>query len=175
MTTETPAERRADLADAVTAETKRLMERRTTTLRKRAELAETRVAKLEATLREVLDTFGPMHEVYGGPVSYYDGSADIEVAQYEGWRAVLGTTEQAGTEAAPVVDRRERYAAAIREADGWVLDDGQHMVDAVMAVADGEQAALRAEVEGLDEALRGRLRCPRRTAPASALRWSGGR
>ncbi|WP_193777621.1 hypothetical protein [Streptomyces sp. E5N298] len=49
----------------------------------------TDTAKLAATLREVLDTFGPMHDVYGGPVSYYDGSADITPAQYEGWRAVL--------------------------------------------------------------------------------------
>lgn len=40
-------------------------------------------------------------------------------------------------------EHRARYAAAIREADGWVLDDGQHMLDAVMAVADAEQAELR--------------------------------
>ncbi|MGW1814103.1 hypothetical protein ACWCQM_11155 [Streptomyces sp. NPDC002125] len=58
--------------------------------------AEARADRLAATLREVLDTFGPMHEVYGGPVSYYDGSADIEPEQYEGWRAVLdGTTAPA--------------------------------------------------------------------------------
>jgi hypothetical protein len=42
-------------------------------------------------------------------------------------------------------DRRERYAAAIREAEGWVLDDGQHMLDAVIAIADAEQAELRRE------------------------------
>ncbi|MFG3136072.1 hypothetical protein ACGFZA_07595 [Streptomyces sp. NPDC048211] len=48
-----------------------------------------RAAVLTSTLREVLDTFGPMTEVYGGPVAYYDGSADITPAQYEGWRAVL--------------------------------------------------------------------------------------
>ncbi|UDM00047.1 hypothetical protein [Streptomyces longhuiensis] len=41
--------------------------------------------------------------------------------------------------------RRERYAAAIRETDGWVLDDGQHMIAAVMAVADAEHAELRRE------------------------------
>ncbi|MFI6653213.1 hypothetical protein ACIBI8_37190 [Streptomyces sp. NPDC050529] len=68
-------------------------------------------------------------------------------------RLVLGTTDQQPTTA----DRRERYRAAIRDTDGWVLDDGQHMVDAVMAVADAEQAALRAEAEGLDEALRGAI------------------
>lgn len=45
----------------------------------------------------------------------------------------------------PQPDRRERYAAAIRETDGWVLDDGQHMIDAVIAVADAEQADLATE------------------------------
>ncbi|MFH9368096.1 hypothetical protein ACH4K8_20740 [Streptomyces anulatus] len=83
-------------------------------------------------------------------------------------RQLLGTTEcpECGTSGAcnggpcpltTVVDRRARYAAAIRETDGWVLDDGQHMIDAVMAVADAEQASLRAEAEGLDEALRGAI------------------
>ncbi|MFJ4916086.1 hypothetical protein [Streptomyces sp. NPDC088726] len=52
-------------------------------------------------------------------------------------RLVLGTTDQQ-PETAPT-DRRARYAAAIRDTDGWVLDGGQHMVDAVMAVADAEQ------------------------------------
>lgn len=42
----------------------------------------------------------------------------------------------------PDTERRDRYAAAIRETDGWVLDDGQHMLDAVMAVADEEQRDL---------------------------------
>ncbi|QQM45134.1 hypothetical protein [Streptomyces liliifuscus] len=41
-------------------------------------------------------------------------------------------------------DRRARYAQAIRDTDGWVLDDGQHMLDAVLAVADAEQATIRA-------------------------------
>lgn len=48
-----------------------------------------RTEQLAAVLREVLATFGPMHETYGGPVSYYDGSADIEVGQFERWTAVL--------------------------------------------------------------------------------------
>lgn len=48
------------------------------------------------------------------------------------------------TRVSDMTDRRERYATAIREADGWVLDDGQHMIDAVMAVADTELAARRA-------------------------------
>ncbi|MFJ2182956.1 hypothetical protein ACIOJG_20280 [Streptomyces anulatus] len=70
-------------------------------------------------------------------------------------RQLLGTTTCAGV--TPSADRRDRYAAAIRETDGWVLDGGQHMIDAVMAVADAEQASLRAEAEGLDEALRGAI------------------
>lgn len=40
-------------------------------------------------------------------------------------------------------DRRNRYDAAIREAEGWVLDGGQRMLDAVIAVADAEQDELR--------------------------------
>ncbi|MFF1957998.1 hypothetical protein ACFVWX_13530 [Streptomyces sp. NPDC058220] len=47
----------------------------------------------------------------------------------------------------PTDVRRARYAVAIDAASGWVLDGGQHMVDAVLAVADGEiadsHAALR--------------------------------
>ncbi|MCX5598381.1 hypothetical protein OOK29_09550 [Streptomyces phaeochromogenes] len=52
-----------------------------------------------------------------------------------------------GAPAAPVPpaqERRDRYAKAIRDTDGWVLDDGQHMLAAVLAVADAEQAELRA-------------------------------
>ncbi|WP_198533186.1 hypothetical protein [Streptomyces sp. AcH 505] len=33
---------------------------------------------------------------------------------------------------------RERYAEAIRQTDGWVLDDGQHMLNAVVAVGAAE-------------------------------------
>lgn len=50
-------------------------------------------------------------------------------------------------------DRRARYRAAIRENDGWVLDDGQHMLDAVMAVADAEQQELRAQAAVLSAEL----------------------
>lgn len=55
MTDFDPAEtsqRRADIADAVTAQTKRLMERRTTTLRERAERAEGRITDALAVIRE---------------------------------------------------------------------------------------------------------------------------
>lgn len=84
------------------------------------------------------------------------GVHDASSAVWNRPLAVLPAPADRAAADAPV-DRRARYAAAIREADGWVLDDGQHMVDAVMAVADAEQAALRAEVEGLDEALRGAI------------------
>ncbi|SCD42724.1 hypothetical protein GA0115253_100458 [Streptomyces sp. Termitarium-T10T-6] len=62
-------------------------------------------------------------------------------------RQLLDTSEGAGV--TPSADRRARYAAAIREADGWVLDDGQHMIDAVMAVADAEQTELHAQIANL--------------------------
>ena len=48
-----------------------------------------RVAELEQTATEVLATFAPMHEVYGGPVAYYDGSADITPKTFERWTAVV--------------------------------------------------------------------------------------
>ncbi|MFF8482366.1 hypothetical protein [Streptomyces antibioticus] len=51
-------------------------------------------------------------------------------------------------------ERRDRYAAAIRDNDGWVLDGGQHMVAAVMAVADAELAEARAVVPPLPAVLR---------------------
>ncbi|MEU3700963.1 hypothetical protein AB0E82_01920 [Streptomyces anulatus] len=66
----------------------------------------------------------------------------------------------------PSADRRDRYAAAMALRDGhpeWPVryeDDEQdyrRRADAVMAVADAEQASLRAEAEGLDEALRGAI------------------
>ena len=60
---------------------------------------------------------------------------------------ILAADHAAEHGAKTAVDRRARYAAAIRDTDGWVLDDGQHMLDAVMAVADAEQAELRAEVQ----------------------------
>ncbi|MFM9635917.1 hypothetical protein [Streptomyces turgidiscabies] len=70
--------------------------------------------------------------------------------------------------AADQAERRARYAAAIHATDGWVLDDGQHMIDAVIAVADAEQADLRrsltqaqAEAHQYRTALRG---VARRTA-----------
>lgn len=55
-------------------------------------------------------------------------------------------------------ERRERYAAAIWAALPDVLPyryDTEVAADAAMAVADAEQRSLRAEVDGLDEALRG--------------------
>lgn len=55
--------------------------------------------------------------------------------------------------------RRERYEAALCEADGRdpavCAVEYKDAADAAMAVADVEQRSLRAEVDGLDEALRG--------------------
>ncbi|MFI1525455.1 hypothetical protein [Streptomyces griseus] len=85
-------------------------------------------------------------------------------------RQLLGTSVAEGATAEPSADRRARYAAAIREADGWVLDDGQHMIDAVMAVADAEQQELRAEMERRTLMLQAsRDRVARLTAQPAAL------
>lgn len=54
----------------------------------------------------------------------------------------------------PQADRRDRYAEAIRENEGWVLDGGQHMIDAVIAVADAEQAVLRTRIAELESSCR---------------------
>jgi hypothetical protein len=67
--------------------------------------AEARSEQLAATLREVLATFEPMHEVSGGPVSYYDGSADIEPEQYERWQANLDAAQPAAQEVAKEAPR----------------------------------------------------------------------
>lgn len=56
-----------------------------------------RAEQLAATLREVLATFAPMHDMYGGPVSYYDGSADIEPVRFERWQAVLNGADLPST------------------------------------------------------------------------------
>lgn len=67
----------------------------------------------------------------------YEFSAADFAKQYEPAAAPSAPADRAG--------RSERYAAAIRDTAGWVLDDGQHMIAAVMAVADAEQVELRRE------------------------------
>jgi hypothetical protein len=69
-----------------------------------------RIEHLTSTLREVLATFAPMHDTVGGPVSYYDGSADIEPVRYERWRAVLNGETPPST---------SRCAACV-EVVGWI-------------------------------------------------------
>ncbi|MFD3638255.1 hypothetical protein [Streptomyces griseus] len=77
-------------------------------------------------------------------------------------RQLLGTTEGAGAE--PSADRRARYEEAL-----WVHAlNVAAAATAVMAVADAEQASLRAEAEGLDEALRGAISASALPAPAAA-------
>ncbi|WP_199888837.1 hypothetical protein, partial [Streptomyces badius] len=94
-------------------------------------------------------------------------------------RQLLGTTE--GAVVTPSADRRDRYAAAMALRDGhpeWPVRyedderDYRRRADAVMAVADAEQASLRAEAEGLDEALRGAISASEKAAapPAPADR-----
>ncbi|MFJ7525181.1 hypothetical protein ACIQ1S_09660 [Streptomyces griseus] len=107
---------------------------------------------LESLDNLIADHQDPGAEALG---ARYELARELSNTSPEVARQLLNAAE--GATAEPSVDRRARYAAAIREADGWVLDDGQHMIDAVMAVADAEQASLRAEVEGLDEALRGAI------------------
>jgi hypothetical protein len=53
-------------------------------------------------------------------------------------------------EAPDVDERRERYVAAINEADGWVNDGGVHRANAAMSVADEEihDAAYRENAKG---------------------------
>ncbi|MEU8623255.1 hypothetical protein [Streptomyces sp. NPDC048669] len=70
------------------------------------------------------------------------------------------TTDQQPETAPAGTELRDRYAALFRSAPGEArLGDATpgEIADAVMAVAAAEQAALRAEVEGLDEALRGAI------------------
>jgi len=95
-----PADRRARYAAAIREESSRVDD--IAIAYAVMAVADAEQAVLAATLREVLDTFGPMHDVYGGPVSYYDGSADITPALYEGWRAVLdGAPRRLADEAQP--------------------------------------------------------------------------
>ncbi|MFJ6073664.1 hypothetical protein ACIQFU_22955 [Streptomyces sp. NPDC093065] len=86
------------------------------------------------------------HRHFGYTTTHADAETARQAAHGEQGRLVWGkaatTRHDSDTDAAP--DRRARYKAAISEADGWVLDDGQHMVDAVMAVADAELESERA-------------------------------
>ncbi|MEU0978492.1 hypothetical protein ABZ488_04675 [Streptomyces griseus] len=109
---------------------------------------------LESLDNLIADHQDPGAEALG---ARYELARELSNTSPEVARRILGTSAAEGATAVPSADRRARYAAAIREADGWVLHDGQHMIDAVMAVADAEQASLRAEAEGLDEALRGAI------------------
>ena len=78
---------------------------------------------------------------------HYD-APDGDTSEWPDWIAELAREHDPDATTAPSAPadravRRERYAAAIRETDGWVLDGGKHMIDAVMAVADTERAEMR--------------------------------
>lgn len=68
-----------------------IQEQRDTADRIRAEAQRDR-DQHAAVLTEVLATFGPMKDTYDGPVSYYDGSADIQPEQFERWRSTIAPT-----------------------------------------------------------------------------------
>lgn len=92
-------------------------------------------------------TWGPGQSSQpSGIIERYHRRADVVLA------VLPAPTDQAA--AAEPADRRARYAAAIRAAGVY---DWHLLADAAMAVADAEQTALRAEAEGLDEALRGAI------------------
>ncbi|MBD3550845.1 hypothetical protein [Streptomyces sp. SP18CM02] len=126
-------------------------------------------------LRAALDRAADLHERFTGSTCGTCADADGQAAAWPCETAsVLAVARQLlGTSAAegvtPSAERRDRYAAAV--ACGKRLDfnrmaayeralfqrQNQDGIDAVMAVADAEQASLRAEAEGLDEALRGAI------------------
>ncbi|MFE1264425.1 hypothetical protein ACFW5X_28345 [Streptomyces albogriseolus] len=99
--------KRAEQADAVTAETKRLLERRTTTLRERAERAEAAIERV----RKALDDRPPILNAEGqGITDYETGWRDHDAVV----RAALDGTEQP-TEAQPDENARliAEYQAAV--------------------------------------------------------------
>ncbi|KUN03174.1 hypothetical protein AQI95_24775 [Streptomyces yokosukanensis] len=64
-----------------------------------------RAEQLAAVLREVLDTFTPMHDKHDGPVTYYDGFAGIEPEQFDRWKAALDVEAHgAGAQQQPDTD-----------------------------------------------------------------------
>lgn len=103
--------REATIADAIIAETKRLLERRTETLRKRAKRAEHErdvvAADLEtadriraeaqrdrdqhaAVLREILGRFTPA--LVNGKYAFYQAEEPVPVEELERWRSVVAPT-----------------------------------------------------------------------------------
>lgn len=80
----TAASRNGEFIEAASPETVKALVAEVRRLRD-----DSRIEELTATLREVLGTFSPMHDTYGGPVAYYDGSADIDPTRFARWQAVL--------------------------------------------------------------------------------------
>jgi ABC-type transporter Mla subunit MlaD len=91
------AVRNAEQADAVTAETKRLMERRTTTLRKRAERAEAQRDELTTLVRDIFASFTTARA--DGKTIGYQGPT-LTPDQFEDWynRAHDPASEQPAAE-----------------------------------------------------------------------------
>ncbi|MGY1498573.1 hypothetical protein ACW4TU_18570 [Streptomyces sp. QTS52] len=77
-----------------------------------------------AVLTEVLATFGPMRDTHDGPVSYYDGSADITPEQFERWSSVVApTVERPWWQT--VTELREELKRAEAERDGAYRERAQ--------------------------------------------------
>ncbi|MEV0556284.1 hypothetical protein AB0I27_22880 [Streptomyces sp. NPDC050597] len=107
-------------------------------------------------------------ELAGKIRARFDGSIiddvreqDADLISPENWAR---TAAAAPTPVPPTVERRDRYAQALADADGWEWAEGfkeqsptwlrfQQRADAVLAVADAEQTALRTRVACLTTAL----------------------
>ena len=103
---------------------------------------------LEAAIGAVAEVFDQLPSAVSATTTQaLLGAAEIETRPDLNITPLTAEQLTADEEVEPTdrAERRDRYAAAIRETDGWVLDGGQHTIDAVMAVADAEQAELRRE------------------------------
>lgn len=100
----------------------------------------------EATASVLTSKHSSWELLYPGQWVLKDDQGRVSIWYDEEFRATYepaaASVPSAPTQTADA-DRRDRYAQAIRDTDGWVLDGGQHMLDAVLAVADAEQAELR--------------------------------
>jgi hypothetical protein len=119
-----------------------------------------RTEQLTAALREVLATFAPMHEVHGGPVSYYDGSADIEAAQFEKWRATLDDVDL------PAGFKRTTAVTVDCAACGYHFDETE-FIHAFDSIAEATSTVVGA---GWDELEDGRVICEEQDEAHEVLR-----
>lgn len=112
------AEHRATLADAVAAETKRLMERRTTTLRTRAETAEESAKQAEAKLAEATHQISILYAVDEG--------------RAHGARRIMNERDQAQA-------RAEKAEAALRALRGVTDTDRAEKAEKALAAMEADR------------------------------------